>query len=130
MEGVSRFWHKLLLVLLKYLPFVIAVCYLISTIFGLFGIKLFVLPGLVYISPVSGILILVMSVALKFCVWHRLPIYYCFYVDVLSTIDYKYHIPLSNITMLIVHLIVLLIFILLGMYLKERYNEIKRSKHD
>lgn len=87
------------------------------------------LPGLIYISPVSGILILVMSKALQFCIWHRLPIYYCFTVDILSTIDYRYHIPLSNINLIIIYLFVLIIFVLLGMYLKEKYNKTKRNKH-
>lgn len=63
-----------------------------------------------------------MSKVLKFCVWHRLPIYYCFCVDVLSTIDYKYGIPLSDINLLMIYMIITTIFILFGMYLKERYN--------
>lgn len=127
MEVMSKFWHKILLILVKYIPFIIAIGYLISTILGCFGIKLLILPGLIYISPITGILILVMSKVLKFCTWHRLPIYYCFCVDILSTIDYKHHIPLSNINLIIVYLVVSIVFILVGMYLKERHN---RKKHE
>lgn len=68
-----------------------------------------------------------MSKVLKFCIWHRLPIYYCFLMDILSTIDYKYGIVSSNINLIIVYMIITVIFILLGMYLKERYNRKQRS---
>ena len=122
MEAISKFWHRILLVLLKYIPYIIATCYLICITFSCFDIQLLVLPGIIYISPTSGILILLMSKVLKFCVWHRLPIYYCFCVDVLSTIDYKCGIPLSNINLLIIYMIITVIFILFGMYLKERCN--------
>lgn len=118
----SKLWHKLLLILLKYIPFIIAAGYLFGIIFSCINIKLFILPSLIYISPFSGVLILVMSKALKFCEWHRLPIYYCFVIDILSTIDYKYHIPLSNWRILIIYLLITLIFILFGMYLKEKHN--------
>ena len=66
-----------------------------------------------------------MSKVLKFCIWHRLPIYYCFLMDVLSTIDYKYGIVLSNINLIVIYMIITVIFILLGMYLKEKYNRLK-----
>lgn len=122
MEGVSKIWHKILLILVKYIPFVIAIFYLICLIFGCCGIQLFILPSLIYISPSCGILILVMSKVLKFCIWHRLPIYYCFLMDILSTIDYKYGITISNVNLIIIYMIITVMFILLGMYLKERYN--------
>lgn len=127
MEGISKVWHKILLILVKYVPFVIAILYLICLIFGCFGIQLFILPSLIYISPSCGILILVMSKVLKFCIWHRLPIYYCFLMDVLSTIDYKYGITISNVNLIIIYMIITVMFVLLGMYLKERYNIKQRS---
>ena len=130
MEVISKFWHKILLILVKYIPFIIAIGYLICTIFGCFGIKLFILPSLIYISPITGILILVMSKVLKFCIWHRLPIYYCFCIDILSTFDYKYNIPLSNINLIIIYLVISILFILIGMCLKEKYNRINKNKYD
>lgn len=71
-----------------------------------------------------------MSKVLKFCIWHRLPIYYCFCLDILSTIDYKYGIALSDINLIIVYMIITIIFIILGMYLKEKYNRNKDKKID
>lgn len=126
MEEISRTWHKLLLIMLKHLPFLIAICYLVCLIFGCFGIQLFILPNLIYISPMSGLLILLMSKVLKFCIWHRLPIYYCFCVDVLSTIDYKYNILLSSIDLIIVYLLISIVFVIIGMCLKEAYNRKQR----
>ena len=130
MESVSRFWHKILLILLKYIPYFIALLYFISAILGCFGITLYILPGIIYISPLSGLLILVMSKVFQFCIWHRLPIYYCFCIDILSTIDYKYGILLSNISLIIIYSLISLIFILIGMCLKEKYNaKIRFSKN-
>ena len=78
----------------------------------------------------SGVLILLMSKVLKFCIWHRLPIYYCFCVDVLSTTDYMFNISLSNIDMIIVYLLISVIFVIIGMYLKEVYNKTKVKRYD
>lgn len=50
-------------------------------------------------------------------------------MDVLSTIDYKYGIVSSNINLIIVYMIITVIFILLGMYLKEKHNRNKDKSH-
>lgn len=128
MEEISKNSHKLLLIVLKYCPFIIAICYFVCLIFGCFRIQLFVLPNLIYISPMSGVLILLMSKVLKFCIWHRLPIYYCFCIDVLSTIDYIFNISLSDINMIVIYSLISIVFVIIGMYLKEVYNR-KRKRN-
>jgi hypothetical protein len=70
---------------------------------------------------------LAMSVLLKFCIWHRLPLYYGASIDIINTIDYYITIPISNKSMLVWYLVITGIFILVGMYLKERHNAKNRT---
>jgi hypothetical protein len=71
------------------------------------------------------------SFAFNFCTWHRLPIYYCGVMDLISFLDVKYYISIQNHLMLAIYLIVTIVFILIGMYLKQKYNnDIRRISRD
>ena len=63
-----------------------------------------------------------MSVLLKFCIWHRLPLYYGIIIDTINTFDYYFTFSVNNITMLAIYLSITGVFILIGMYLKQKYN--------
>ena len=73
-------------------------------------------------SILSIISVLAMSKLLKFCIWHRLPLYYAASIDIINTIDYYITFAINNELMLASYLTLTGIFILIGMYLKEKYN--------
>lgn len=118
-------WHKTFLLFVKYVPFIIATVYLIINIASCFGITLIILPNLFYMSPITALFIIAASFAFKFCIWHRLPIYYALLLQGIATIDYYSNVLITSNIMLFVYLIITLIFILLGMYLKNKYNKKK-----
>lgn len=122
-------WHKTFLLFVKYVPFIIATVYLIINIASCFGITLIILPNLFYMSPITALFIIAASFAFKFCIWHRLPIYYALLLQGIATIDYYSNVLITSNIMLFVYLIITLIFILLGMYLKNKYNKKKYEQN-
>lgn len=119
--------HKLLLAVIKYIPFIIGICYFLSTILSCFGIITVIISVIAQLSIFSGLFILLTSYVFDFCIWHRLPIYYCWTVDTLSFIDITYSIPMQNHVMLMIYLLITIVFILLGMYLKNHVNKQMKS---
>lgn len=80
-------------------------------------------------SVLSFILILLLSIALNFCIWHRLPIYYCGTLDLSNLIYYYTNVPILNSEMLLIYFIITGIFILIGAYIKNKYNK-RRNEYE
>jgi hypothetical protein len=127
MVEISKTLTKIVRIIVKYTPFVIGVMYFIQSILFCFGIVIPWLTITYRFSILSLICMLAMSVLLKFCIWHRLPLYYGASIDIINTIDYYITIPISNKSMLVWYLVITGIFILIGMYLKERHNAKNRT---
>lgn len=117
--------HKILLILLKYIPFIIAIVYLIVSVLRCFGVMSFIMPNLFFMSPITALFMIVASFAFRFCIWHRLPIYYALLLHGIDCINY-YCTPITNNILLFVYLLITIVFIIIGMYLKNRYNKKKR----
>lgn len=126
-ESYNKTQYKIFLLLIKYLPFFIAVIYFISAICGCFGIQLIVIPNLFFMSPLTAGVWIFISFVFKCCVWHRLPIYYCMTLDTVTIIDYYNESQLTQPGMFSLCIGITLIFILLGMYFKNKYN-VKRKR--
>jgi hypothetical protein len=127
MVEISKTLTKIVRIIVKYTPFVIGVMYFIQSILFCCGIVIQWLTITYRFSILSLICMLAMSVLLKFCIWHRLPLYYGASIDIINTIDYYITIPISNKSMLVWYLVITGIFILIGMYLKERHNAKNRT---
>lgn len=127
MEEISKSLARLTKIIVKYIPFVIAIGYLLMAIFSCFGISCIWLPVLFRFSISSFVCLFAISILLKFCIWHRLPLYYAITIDIINTVDYYFVIPISSKMLLLVYLLISAIFILIGMYLKEKYNVKNRT---
>lgn len=121
--------HKLFLIIVKYLPFIIGIIYFLIAILNCFGIECIILINLIFISPISALFILAASFVFKFCIWHRLPIYYCMILEIISFIDYYSPLLIPSNLILLIYLSVTILMILIGMYFKNRYNNEKRKKN-
>ena len=126
MEDLSRITIKVTKIIVKYIPFIIGFMYLLHSILFCFGISFPWLMLIYRFSILSFICLLAMSKLLKFCIWHRLPLYYAASIDIINTIDYYLIFPISNELMIYFYLVITGIFILIGMYLKEKHNEKNR----
>lgn len=114
--------HKLLLVILKFIPMVTALLYLINTLFACVGIDLPVLSYIGGMSLLPWLFILVATFVFRFCIYHRMFLYYIFVTDILNIIDYYIGIPVSTFSMLMIHIVTAGIFLFLILYFYVKYN--------
>ena len=127
MVEISKGLTRLTRIIVKYIPFVIAVGYLLMAICSCFGISCIWLSVLFRFSMSSFVCLFAISILLKFCIWHRLPLYYAITIDIINTVDYYFVIPISSKVLLLIYLVISIIFILVGMYLKEKHNAKNRT---
>lgn len=117
---IEKNLYKLELLLIKSLPLGIALCYLLNSILSYFKINAPILSYLGGMSILPVIFILVSSFAFKFCIYHRLPIYYIIVSDILNYYDLYVGIPISNRGLLILNIIIAGIFIILIVFTKAK----------
>lgn len=122
MEEISKFELKLCKVVVKYAPFVIAAGYLLMAIFACFGIALHIVSIFCSMSIIPFIVLISISKLLKFCSWHRLPLWYSLLIDILNATYFYFNIPISGKVAVAIYMLITIIFILIGMYLKEKHN--------
>lgn len=108
----NRLNHKVFLIILKFIPHIIAVFYALYNILGFIEIDAVILGHLIHTSVFSWIFLYLTSIVFKYCYVHRLPLYYIAFCDVITVIDYYFKIPISDANLLNLHIFVigLLIF--------------------
>lgn len=127
-NGVGKSLYKLELVIIKFIPYIISIIYIVNNILSYFGIDLFILSLIGGTSILTIIFLLVSSFVFKFCIYHRIPIYYIIISDILAYYDNLIGIPISNRSLFTLHLIIIGIFILLLVYFKFKQHEQRTSK--
>ena len=68
--------YKILLILLKYIPIIIGVGYILNTLLLLLGINLSFLSFFIGISLLPWLFLYISSFVFKFCSYHRAFLYY------------------------------------------------------
>lgn len=117
---IDKTLHKLELLVLKNLPILIALCYLLNTILSYFKIDFAILSAIGGLSLLPIVFILISSFVFKFCIYHRLPIYYVILSDIINYYDLYVGIPLSNRLLFIVNMIIAGLFIIAIVLLKAK----------
>lgn len=101
----SKRLYKIEIGILKLLPFIISILYFVNTLFSLFAVDL---PFLSYFSGLSllpWIFILLSSFVFRFCIYHRIPLYYILVNDLVNILDSKLEIPLDDLWYMGLHAI-------------------------
>ena len=119
--------YKIELYLLKVMPMLIAVIYLINTVLSYYDI---ILPVLSYIGGLSLIPIVFMylsSYVFKFCSYHRMFLHYIVINDLINLVDYYYTLPISDWQLLVLHMSIagISLFIILYLYVKSHRKATK-----
>lgn len=117
---IEKNLYKLELLLIKSLPLLIAICYLLNTILSYFNIDAPILSYLGGMSLLPIIFILISSFVFKFCIYHRLPIYYIIVSDIINYYDLYVGISLSNRWLFMLNMIIAGIFIILIVLIKAK----------
>ena len=117
-------FHKLLLLVLKYIPTVIALCYMLNTI-----LYIEPLSNIAGVSLLTWIFLYIASVVFEFCSYHRMFLWYILIDDILNIVDYYWTIPISTYNLIRVHNILagITLFIVLILYVKSNKVIIRKS---
>lgn len=127
MEGNLRSkLYKAEIALIKALPFLLAVLYLIATILDYYMISStiinYIALGILYVF------IYISSYVFKFCEYHRMLIHYIVLINILSVYDVYIGIPLDTFRLMQMYAIVTCLFIFLTVYLYVKNHKKPTSK--
>ena len=109
----SKTLYKLELIILKFIPFILAFVCFLNTVFSYFGIDLEFLAHIGGISLFTLLFLYVSSYVFKFCAYHRLALHYVVINNVLNIYDYYIGIPLNDRSLFIFYLVIAFIFLTL-----------------
>ena len=82
--------------MLKYIPMIISLFYLINTITAFIGIDIPILSTISGMSLLTWIFMYIATIVFNFCSYHRMFLYYILIVDIINIIDYHISIPISD----------------------------------
>lgn len=109
----SNLFHKIFLIILKYIPHLNALMYIIYTILSINGIDNNIFGCIFHMSVMSWIFLFISSLIFKYCWVHRLPLYYILLNESITCIDYYIGIPLKDFHIITIH-VLLIAFVIFG----------------
>lgn len=118
----SKYLYKILLILLKYIPIIISLFYLINTVTALCGIDIPVLSNFAGMSLLTWLFMYIAAWVFQYCIYHRMFLYYILATDIINIIDYYIGIPVNDFGIIVIHsiLIGVSLFLILYLYIKSK----------
>lgn len=126
--GVGKTLYKIELLIIKVIPFIIMCCYVANSILSYFNIDAPILAITGGLSILTWIFLYVSSFVFRFCIYHRLPLYYILISDILAYYDNIIGIPISNKELFVLNIAIIGVFILLIVFFKFKQHESRTSK--
>ena len=126
-NGVGKVLYKIELLLIKVIPFIIMFCYALNNILYYFDIEVIFLSTFSGISILTWIFLYISSFVFKFCIYHRLPLYYILTIDIINYYDYLIGLPISDKRLFVLDIIIIGIFLLFIVYFKFKQHEQRTS---
>ena len=128
-EKSRRSEYKLLIIVLKFIPMLTALCYMSSTIFNYFGYNIEPLSNIGGMSLLTWLFIYLASIVFNFCSYHRVFLWYIFIDDIFNITDYYITIPISTDNILMLHniFIGITLFTVLILYVKDNKVIIRKN---
>lgn len=127
-KKVDKRIYKVLLLLAKVIPMVIALLHLLNMVLAYFNYDAVILNYVGGISILTLIFFYVVSYTLKFCEYHRMFLHYILLNNLISIYDNYIGIPVNDGSYLMINLIIAEIFLFIILYLKFNCNEHKYNK--
>lgn len=114
--------HKVLILLIKIIPIVLAMLTILNTTLSYFYIDLPVLSYIGGVSVLSLVFFYLASYVFKFCEYHRMFLHYITLNWVLNIVDYYWGIPVSDKGMFLIYMMItgIFLFIIIYLYLKTK----------
>jgi len=131
MLTLNKYIYKIELYVLKVIPMLLALCSFLNTILFYFGINLTILTYFGGVSFLTIGFLYISSYAFQFCSYHRMFLHYILIVNIISYIDMKFNIPISDFNLLILYSTIAFIsmIIILIKFKNEKHNS-KMDKQD
>ena len=76
--------YKIFLIILKYIPIMIGMCYILNTILYVLGTDLLFLSILSGTSILTLMFLIIASFVFRFCLYHRIFLYYATTIDLIN----------------------------------------------
>lgn len=110
--------------MLKYIPVLISLVYMINTTLSYFYIDIPVLSNLAGMSILPWIFMYLSATVFRFCLYHKMFLYYILITDIINIIDYYIDIPIEDLELLMIHVTLtgLFLFTIAFLYVKN-YKE-------
>lgn len=123
----SKKLYKLLLIVIKYTPFLMSSCFALNTILALAGIDFPILSMVSGMSVFTWVFMYLAALVFRFCMYHRMFLWYILSDNIVSAIDFYIDLPINDFQIIAIHSIVICIFLFVILYL---YIRRRRSKYD
>ena len=117
--------YKILLIILKYTPIIMAFCYMLNTIFYIEP-----LSNIAGVSLLTWIFLYISSIVFKFCIYHRLLLWYILIDDLFNIVDYYFKLPISTDALFRIHNILLGITLFTILLVYARSHKISFNKNN
>ena len=115
---ITKEIYKIELYTIKVIPIAISVIYLLNTILFYCYIDLPILSWIGGLSLLPWLFLYLSSFVFRFCIYHRMFLYYIAVCNILSYIDYTWTLPISNRGLFLLNIIIAGIFLFVILYLK------------
>ena len=115
---LNKLLYKLELYLVKIIPIVIAVLEVLNTVLSYLNIDVEIISMVAGMSLLPLLFLYVSSYVFRFCSYHRMFIHYIAVNEAISWYDYKIGIPVTDKSLLVLHLLIVGLFFILIIYLK------------
>ena len=126
--GVGKTLYKIELLLIKVIPFIIMLCYVLNSTLSYYNVNGEIFSVIGGQSILTWIFLYISSFVFKFCIYHRLPLYYILLSDILAYYDNIIGIPVSNKELFVLNISIVGVFILLIVFFKFKQHESRTSK--
>lgn len=127
-QSLSRALYKIELYIIKVIPYLLAFFYLLNTTLSYFYIDIPLISYIAGISLLPLLFLYISSFVFRFCIYHRLPLYYIFINWIITVLDYYLDFTRYYETTILVNFITAGITILLIVYFKFKEHERRFKK--
>lgn len=121
----KKYLYKVFLIVLKVIPYLLAVCSIIYTFGNYWGVSLDVIGYFASCSIITWIFLYLSTFVFGFCSYHRIPLYYILSADILNVVDLYVGLPVDTHGLFLIYFVLLGVMALLYVYLMVK----KKKRH-
>ena len=122
----KKYLYKVFLVALKVIPYILAVCSVVYTLCSFGGVNLDVIGYFASCSIITWLFLYIGSFVFGFCSYHRIPLYYILFIDILNVVDLYIGLPVGTHSLFVLHValvgVMALVYVYLMLKIKKRHG--------